>query len=260
MSNHHDPSRTTRHLLAGGLAAPLFVLVMLVEGAVRPGYESLHRFGSELSLGDQGWIQITNFLVTGLALCGFALGLRRTMPTGRGSRMAPVLAGVCGAGLLVAGTFSMDPSPGYPVGSTVPDHPTLHGQIHGYAPMAVFLSLAALTFVVARRSAEAPARRAWMWCSIATGTLVPITFITSASMYDFATQTGHYHGLWQRISLAIGFGWLGALALHLLQEHTRTSGERQLRGRCRAGVRLVARRRTARPMQPATPRHYDATT
>jgi hypothetical protein len=220
MSNAATTSRTTRYLLAGGLAAPLFVLVMLIDGVAQPGYQSLHHYGSELSLGRFGWIQIANFLITGLALCAFAVGLRRAMPSGPGSRTAPILAGICGFGLLVAGTFSTDPARGYPVGSTVPEHPTLHGQIHGYAPMAVFLSLAALTFVLARRFATEPAPRVWMWCSIATGILVPATFITSAALYDFATQTGHYHGLFQRISLAIGFGWLGALALRLRGDHT----------------------------------------
>jgi hypothetical protein len=219
MSTVPAPSRTTRYLLAGGLAAPLFVLVMLVDGAVRPGYQPLHRYVSELSLGDFGWIQITNFIVTGLALCGFAFGLHQAIPSGRGSRLAPILAGSCGVGLLVAGTFSMDPSPGYPVGSTVPEHPTLHGEIHGYAPIAVFLSLTALTFVLARRFGGEPARRAWTWYSLATGLLVPATFVISAALYDFATQTGHYHGLFQRISLAIGFGWLGVLTLRLLRDH-----------------------------------------
>jgi hypothetical protein len=210
-------TRTTRALLVGGLVAPLSVVVMLVDGALRPGYQPLHRFVSELGLGDRGWIQITNFLVTGAALVGFALGLRRVMPTGRGSRVAPVLAGVCGMGLLVAGTFSMDPSPGYPVGSTVPEHPTLHGQIHGYAPFIVFLSLVALSFVLARRFAT---DRTWRWSSILTGVLVLGTFMAMAASYDFVTQTGHYHGLWNRISFVIGFGWLGALALRLLREHT----------------------------------------
>ncbi|GIF47901.1 uncharacterized protein DUF998 [Asanoa ferruginea] len=223
MSTVATTSRTTRHLLSGGLVAPLFVLVMLVDGIVQPGYRSLHHYGSELSLGRFGWIQIANFLITGLALCAFAVGLRGAIPSGPGSRSAPVLAGICGVGLLVAGIFSTDPTPGYPVGGIVPEHPTLHGQIHGYAPMAVFLSLAALIFVMARRFAKDPALRVWMWCSIAAGILVPATFIASAALYDFATQTGHYHGLFQRISLAIGFGWLGALALHL-------RGERPLRG------------------------------
>jgi hypothetical protein len=60
-------------------------------------------------------------------------------------------------------------------------------------------------------------QRSWKWYSIATGILVPATFIMSATMYDFATQTGHNHGLWQRISLTIGFGWFGLLAARLLR-------------------------------------------
>ena len=70
--------------------------------------------------------------------------------------MGAFLAGICGAGLVVAGIFSMDPPPDYPVGSVVPEQPTWHGQVHGYAPFAVFLSLTALSFVLARRFAQRP--------------------------------------------------------------------------------------------------------
>ncbi|MEW9531773.1 DUF998 domain-containing protein [Microbispora sp. NPDC049125] len=219
MSDTDHRAITARYLLAGGLAAPLFVVVALVESALRAGYVWQDRFVSELSLGDSGWIQVTNFLVTGVCLLAFAAGLRRVLPTGKGRRAAPVLAAVCGAGLIVAGLFTMDPSPGYPVGGTVPAHPTVHGQIHGYAPFAVFLSLAALSFVLARRFAGEAAPRVWMWYSIATGILVPATFMAGAATYDFVTQTGHNHGVWQRISLAIGFAWLGVLAVRLMREH-----------------------------------------
>ncbi|WP_017595945.1 hypothetical protein [Nocardiopsis potens] len=48
-------SRPAGFLLACGLAVPvLFLGVVLVEGALRPGYEPLHRFGSELALGERG--------------------------------------------------------------------------------------------------------------------------------------------------------------------------------------------------------------
>jgi hypothetical protein len=65
-------ARRTRSLLACGLAPALFVAVVLVEGAIRPGYDPLHHFGSELSLGSGGWIQVTNFIVTGLLVLGNA--------------------------------------------------------------------------------------------------------------------------------------------------------------------------------------------
>jgi hypothetical protein len=44
--------RVTDALLLTGLtAAVLFVVVLLVEGAVRPGYDPIYHTGSELELG-----------------------------------------------------------------------------------------------------------------------------------------------------------------------------------------------------------------
>src|SRR5260221_12460139 len=76
--------RLTRLLLAGGLVGPLlFIVVLLIEGATRPGYNAWRHFGSQLSLGDQGWEQIANFLICGVLCVGFALGLRRVLNRGR---------------------------------------------------------------------------------------------------------------------------------------------------------------------------------
>src|SRR5437660_10675763 len=85
--NHEmEQSVVTRLLIAGGAIGPLlFVIVLLIEGATRPGYSAWHNYGSSLSLGDQGWRQITNFIVCGLLTLGFAIGLRRAFRTGRSS-------------------------------------------------------------------------------------------------------------------------------------------------------------------------------
>src|SRR6266480_7064824 len=85
--NHEmEQSVVTRFLIAGGAIGPLlFIIVLLIEGATRPGYSALHHYGSALSLGDQGWMQIANFLVCGLLTLCFAVGLRQVLRTGRGS-------------------------------------------------------------------------------------------------------------------------------------------------------------------------------
>ena len=41
-----------------------FVIVFLVEGAVRSGYDPVRLVVSYLSLGDGGWVQVATFLVT----------------------------------------------------------------------------------------------------------------------------------------------------------------------------------------------------
>src|SRR2546430_2248418 len=104
-----------RLLLACGAIGPLlFIVVFLIEGATRPNYSAWHHFVSSLSQGEQGWMQITNFLICGgLVLC-FAIGLRRVLHPGKGSTWGPILLGIFGLCLVGAGLFVTDSLLGYP--------------------------------------------------------------------------------------------------------------------------------------------------
>ncbi|SFB48694.1 Protein of unknown function [Amycolatopsis marina] len=213
-------ARSTQLLLTCGLiVSMLFVGVILVEGALRAGYEPLHRFGSELALGERGWVQIANFVVSGLLVLGFALGLRRVLRDGLGSTAAPALAAVFGICLITGGVFVTDPKPGYPEGSAGTAEPTVHGLIHDANPIPFYLSLIALICVLARRFATEPGGRPWMWFCVATAIAVPVTFAIAAGLYDAESQTGTYHGLWQRINLAISLGWFGVVAMRFLPRY-----------------------------------------
>lgn len=64
-------------LIVGVVTAMVFVAVLLIEGTLRPGYDPTYHTGSELSLGDRGWIQIANFLQMGLGMLAFAVGVNR---------------------------------------------------------------------------------------------------------------------------------------------------------------------------------------
>src|SRR5215471_4346999 len=69
--------RITQWMLAGGVVGSVFfVAVLLIEGATRPGYDAWVQAGSALSLSGWGWMQIANFVVCGVLVFGFALGLR----------------------------------------------------------------------------------------------------------------------------------------------------------------------------------------
>src|SRR5579859_1676744 len=125
MFNVHAHGVATRHLLAGGLVGPpLFVASILIEGATRPGYSAWSNYASQLSLSSQGWEQIVNFIVFGALMLGFAVGAGRAMPAGKGSTWAPMLLGLFGLAMVLAGIFVIDPGNGYPVG--VPAQTTLH--------------------------------------------------------------------------------------------------------------------------------------
>lgn len=217
----------TRSLLACGLLVPLFVAVIVVEGALRPDYSSLHRFGSELALGERGWVQTTNFLVTGVLVLAFTVGLRRVLAGGRGGIVAPVLGVVFGLCLIVGGVFTTDPKPGYPVGSTGVSEPSLTGTIHDANPAPFYLSLIALVVVVARRFAKDGESKALVWYCVATALLIPLTFALSAGQFDMETQSGQFHGLWQRVNLALSLGWFGVVAGYLLAAGSGAVGARR---------------------------------
>ncbi len=86
-------------------AGPLFVVVFVIEGALRPDYSPVRQPLSSLSIGGPGWMQMANFLVTGLLVVAFALGLQQC---GKG-RWLPILVGLIGVGLIGASVFTCDP-------------------------------------------------------------------------------------------------------------------------------------------------------
>jgi hypothetical protein len=127
----------------------------------RPGFHPARDAVSLLSIGHLGWIQVTNFLVTGALYLACATGMRRVVRTGPGRRWIPALLYVCGAGIAGGGVFHPDPGDGFPPG-TPADASTVsswHGVLHQVCGMSAFLALIALCFVFGHRFARAGQRR-----------------------------------------------------------------------------------------------------
>ena len=97
----------------GAIGPPLFIAVFLIEGGISairpPGYNPLRHPVSTFAIGDFGWLQTANFLVTGLLLLGFAMGVRLVLRRHHGGIWAPVLIGLIAVGLIGAGVFTADP-------------------------------------------------------------------------------------------------------------------------------------------------------
>jgi hypothetical membrane protein len=210
----------TSLLIAGGAVGPLlFIIVLLVEGATRPGYSAWHQYGSNLSLGPGGWMQIANFLVCGLLTLCFAFGLRQVFRTGRGSVWGPILLTVFGLALITAGVFVTDPSLGYPPGTHSSGPQTLHGTIHGVSGLIAFTSVAIASFVIARRFAGDPDWKGWALYSTVTGILVVGFFIAStavSALDENGVLPNSPTGLLQRIAIIAGWGWIALMAIRLL--------------------------------------------
>ena len=221
---------STEFLLGCGVVGPLlFIVVLLIEGATRPGYSVLRNYGSDLELSNQGWEQIANFIVCGLLCIAFAVGLRRIWRTGRASVWGPLLIGIFGLGLVVAGVFVTDPGRGYPPGAPLKGDPqTIHGYIHGINGAVLFnLVLPAACFVLARRFAADPQNRNWATYSWITGVVILLISVLSIVASPIAENGGFPLplGLIQRAQIIVGWVWLALTALRLLRQERKAMSE-----------------------------------
>jgi hypothetical membrane protein len=90
-------------LSCGAIAGPFFIAVFLIEGALRSKYDPLRQAVSALAIGPRGWVQQTNFIVTGALMFAYAFGLSSALRAYGGSFWAPVLVGIYALGLIGAG-------------------------------------------------------------------------------------------------------------------------------------------------------------
>jgi Protein of unknown function (DUF998) len=209
---------SARILLACGVLGPvLFVVVFLIEGALRPDYDPLRMQVSLLSLGDRGPVQIANFLISGTLVLLFAFGLRRSLAPGRGAVSGPVAIGAVGLGMLVAGVFSVQPSFGYPPGA--PEGIGAEVSAASYAHvLGAFLFVfgmvaAAAVFAVRFRAAG---RSGWAAGSAIVSAVVLGFFAASSGGPDGMPFVPNYAGLFQRIAIITGLSWVAALAAGIL--------------------------------------------
>jgi Protein of unknown function (DUF998) len=202
--------KTRRLLVCGIVAGPLFLVVTLVQAYTRKGFDLARHPISLLSLGDLGWLQITNFVVAGILYLACAIGLRRTLEPGRGATWGPRLVGVAGVGLIVAGVFVTDAGAGYPPGAPAgaPLKISWHGVLHEVGFLIATLGMIVGCLVFARRFA-ALRRRAWVAVSIAT----PVAVLGVIFWPDLDSLS-------VRLVIASGilFGYVAAIAAQALGE------------------------------------------
>jgi hypothetical protein len=199
----------TRRLLAAGvLAGPLFVTVVVAQELTRDGFDPRKHPLSLLSLGDLGWLQITNFVVAGLLALASAVGIRRALHPGRAGTWGPPLIGAYGVGLIWGGVFVADPAFGYPVGTpdAAPEQLTWHGILHGIAPAAAGLALIAACFVFARRYAGL-GRRGWAAYCIGTAVVDIALTVVSFPAADYRLMLAGGAVIWV---------WASVVTAHLL--------------------------------------------
>lgn len=206
--------RTQRWLSLCGMAAgPVFTLTWLIAGAFRSAYDPLRHPISSLAIGEQGWTQVASFMITGLLMAAFAVGLRRAFKGQPAGTWGPILLGLIALGLLGAGVFVTDPLNGYPVGTiALPVDYTFAGRLHRSLSALVFIGLPGACFVLARRFSRL-GRRIWATYSNATGVGFLVLFVITSLGFGQVAGLQAVAGLFQRITLTVGWVWVFLLAL-----------------------------------------------
>jgi hypothetical membrane protein len=201
---------TTRGLLTCGvIAGPLFVATAIAQILTRDGFDLRRHPLSLLSVGEHGWIQVTNFILAGILSILFSMGMARVLTAGPGSRWGPRFCALFGIGLVIGGIFTADPALGFPVGAPegYPSHLTSHAMVHAFAPPLAFLSLIGGLLVIARRFAAEGLRRTAV-----------VSRIAAAVCLVLSVPVGPGFTIRLFVAVAVAFACVAGYALYLLRQ------------------------------------------
>jgi hypothetical membrane protein len=204
-----DTAKTRGLLTCGVIAGPVFVAAAIVQILTRDGFDLRRHPLSLLSVGEHGWIQVTNFVLAGILSILFSIGMARMLTDGPGSRWGPRFCALFGIGLVIGGIFKADPALGFPVGAPegYPSHLSSHAMVHAFAPPLAFLSLIGGLLVIARRFAAEGLRRTATFSRIAAAVCLVLS-----------VPVGPGFSIRLFVAVAVAFACVAGYALYLLRQ------------------------------------------
>jgi len=200
-TSESQPDRTLRLLAVCGVIVPiLYTIVVIILGALRPGY--CHRAQLLSELGEAGApnaiiMNTAGFSLLGALMIAFAFGLNRGISEGKGSKVDPALLAVHGAGYVAVGFFPCDPGC-LAVSFT--------GVMHVWASFIIGISFILALFLIARRFKN---DRRWENYRL-------YTWATSVVMMNLIMFEG-WTGALQRIFVGASLLWTEVMAVKLLR-------------------------------------------
>lgn len=205
-------------LILGILVGPVYLVVGIAQGLLRPGFSFARHPLSLLSNGDFGWIQTVNFAVTGQAVVAAALAVARV--AGHPGRPTAWALGAFGAGVALAAVFPADPVDGFPPGTPLgpPTSVSTPGLLHFLVSAVAFTCFGA-SALLASRMLGRRGERGMSRVSLTCGLVMLLGFFGGFALPSPVV------GIW--ISVATGWGWLSATSRHLLSSvHPTGNGDR----------------------------------
>jgi hypothetical membrane protein len=197
-------------LLCGVLAPVLWAAVIIIAGELRPGFDHVGQYISEL--GERGsstgiFMRYGGFVATGLLHVGFAAAFYATVAriTGRPrlTLLVALLIALNGLGRIGAGIFACEP------GCAAPE--VLGQRLHGLSATMAFLAIAAAALfgaILFRRDRRLKPLSAY---SLITG-VAGLLFLALMS----ASEAKHvYTGLYERLASGVLTLWVLMTAVRL---------------------------------------------
>jgi hypothetical membrane protein len=207
MISNMSKSHLRLYALCGVIAPILFVLIVVVEGALVTGYSHMTQQVSDLGAyvlyGSYALLQNLNFCVFGILVVAFAIGLKQEIPA---SRIITTSLALCGALFFLVGFFPDQPTP-WPAAAHY-----LLAQLSG-------LCILVSEFFSWRRLRRPVADEGRAWTRYGTFSLVSLVLaIISFFVFAIFGQPGSpVTGLLQRVMGFFMLLWIEVMALRLLR-------------------------------------------
>jgi hypothetical protein len=100
----------TALLCSSIIGSILFSVVYFCFGLIEPNYYVLRQPIGDLLLLPYGWIQSANYIIFGLFIGAFAVGVRKEMGSGFGVNLIPLFHLLTALGLILCGIFIHEPN------------------------------------------------------------------------------------------------------------------------------------------------------
>lgn len=186
----------TNLLLCSSVAgSALFTIVYFTFSIMAPNYEAVRQSIGDLQLLPKGWIQSANFIMLGLFICAFAIGLRKEMAGGFGIVLIPAFHLLTGLGLIVAGIF-------------------IHNPLHLAGVITTFLALCTSFLLLAYRFSGDDRWRKWPLYTILTVVFMVLLLI----LFGYSkSHNGPYAGVFERLMVITRLTWSAFFTIKLLE-------------------------------------------
>jgi len=206
-------------IICGTIAGVFFTLSWIIQEAFRETYNPLMHPISSLSFGPTGWIQVATFFITGVLTLLFAYGLWNIWKSEKGiSQWVPIFVIICALAFIGSAIFTSDFANGYPAGAPVViTNPTFSGIMHQTCVSLLFFSTPLGCFIIGNYFAYKKELKWLLFSSISGLMFLLFAFLTAVGYYN-PPGLETYAGLFQRITLSIGFLWISLVSIYFFKK------------------------------------------